>query len=449
MPRALLRSGLAGGIASIAAVALLAPAGAALADGPTTDTKVPINFHRWTTYRDWRSGHSEGLVAVPGDRTGVVLARPVGTTDYTDPHTGVTKSWEYGTWLSPQYNLNFGATELVSSWNANTPAGTWLQVELHGTYSNGQSTPWYVMGRWASGDSDIMRTSVDGQQDAYSDISTDTFEISDPTATDVRLTGYQLKLTVYRTPGSHVVPRVWQVGAFASNVPARFDVPVSTPTKNKAVELPVPRYSQDVHAGQYPQYDNGGEAWCSPTSSEMVIEYWGHHPTAQQMSWVDPTYADPSVDQAARMTYDYQYEGAGNWPFNAGYASSYGLDAIVTQLHSLNEIEQLVRHGIPVVTSQSFLSSELDGAGYNTSGHLMVIIGFTKDGDVIANDPASPTDPAVRHVYKRHQFETVWLRTKRYRANGTIGGGSGGVVYLYKPHWMPLPPVLDRTSPNW
>jgi Peptidase_C39 like family len=204
-----------------------------------------------------------------------------------------------------------------------------------------------------------------------------------------------------------------------------------------------------VHAGQYPQYDNGGEAWCSPTSSEMVIEYWGHHPTAQQMSWVDPTYADPSVDQAARMTYDYQYEGAGNWPFNAGYASSYGLDAIVTQLHSLNEIEQLVRHGIPVVTSQSFLSSELDGAGYNTSGHLMVIIGFTKDGDVIANDPASPTDPAVRHVYKRHQFETVWLRTKRYRANGTIGGGSGGVVYLYKPHWMPLPPVLDRTSPNW
>src|SRR5690242_8342057 len=121
MPRALLRSGLAG----LATAALLAPASAALAD-PTTDTKVPINFHRWTTNRDWRSGHSEGLAALPGDRTGVVLARPVGTADYTDPHTGITKSWEYGTWLSPQYHLNFGATELVSSWNANTPAGTWL-----------------------------------------------------------------------------------------------------------------------------------------------------------------------------------------------------------------------------------------------------------------------------------------------------------------------------------
>jgi len=36
-----------------------------------------------------------------------------------------------------------------------------------------------------------------------------------------------------------------------------------------------------------------------------------------------PRYADPQVDQGARYTYDYQYEGCGNWPFNAAYAATY------------------------------------------------------------------------------------------------------------------------------
>lgn len=88
---------------------------------------------------------------------------------------------------------------------------------------------------------------------------------------------------------------------------------------------------------------------------------------------------------------------------------------------------------IPVITSQSFLKTELDGAGYGTAGHLMTVIGFTKDGDVIANDPASPDNAAVRHVYKRRQFENIWLRTKRHDANGQVKSGSGGVCYLYFP----------------
>ena len=102
--------------------------------------------------------------------------------------------------------------------------------------------------------------------------------------------------------------------------------------------------------------------------------------------------------------------------------------AVVTRLSSLTDAERLIHAGIPVITSQSFLKPELDGAGYGTAGHLMTVIGFTEDGDVIANDPASPDNAAVRHVYKRRQFENIWLRTKRHerkrQGHGRFAEGS-------------------------
>lgn len=390
-----------------------------------------VDNHAWTSYADWCTGTAQGTRAVAGARPGLAIGAPLGSVDYTDPHTKTTAAWEYATWTSPVHQLSVPATETIASWNAHTPAGTWIQVELHGTYSDGTDTPWCVMGRWAAGDQDIKRTSVDGQTDGKSTIWTDTFSIDDAT-TGLRLASYRLRLTLYRKPGTQLTPTVWRLGAMGSDVPDRFTVPASTPGLVR--ELTVPRYSQEIHVGQYPEYDNGGEAWCSPTSSQMIIEYWGGRLTPEQLAWVDPAFADPQVDNAARFTYDYQYEGCGNWPFNAAYAATYkDLQGVVTRLGSLGDLETLIAAGIPAITSQSFLSSELTGAGYGTSGHLMTVIGFTADGDVIANDPNSPTDPAVRRVYNRREFENIWLRTKRYNASGNLSSGTGGVCYLYFP----------------
>lgn len=287
------------------------------------------------------------------------------------------------------------------------------------------------MGRWASADTDVRRTSVDDQTDGRSTVWTDTFSLDDA-ASGLRLVSYRLRLTLYRTPGTRLTPTVHRVGAMASDVPDRFTVPATTP--GAARELAVPRYSQNVHVGEYPEYDNGGEAWCSPTSSQMIIEYWGRTPTPEDLSWVKPGLADPQICHAARHTFDYQYEGCGNWPFNAAYAATYeDMNAVITRLGSLTDLEQLVAAGIPVITSQSFFKGELTGAGYGTSGHLMTVIGFTADGDVIANDPASPSNDAVRRVYQRREWENVWLRTKRYDANGAVRGGTGGVCYIYWP----------------
>ncbi|MET7446991.1 MULTISPECIES: peptidase C39 family protein [unclassified Streptomyces] len=418
--------------AGAGAVASAGPAGAAptrTSSAPSADSLVDNRF--WSTYTEWRCGSSAGTRAVAGRRAGLEISAPAGRTDYTDPHTGTTSTWEYATWTSPVHRLAVPATEVIASWNAHAPKGTWIQIELRGGYADGTDTPWYVMGRWASGDTDIRRTSVDDQTDGRSTVWTDTLSLDDA-ASGLRLVSYRLRLTLHRTPGTRLTPTVHRVGAMGSDVPDRFTVPATAP--GVARELTVPRYSQNVHVGEYPEYDNGGEAWCSPTSSQMIIEYWGRRPTAEDLSWVKPGIADPQVCHAARYTFDYQYDGCGNWPFNAAYAATYkDMNAVVTRLGSLTDVEKLIAAGIPVITSQSFLKEELTGAGYGTSGHLMTVIGFTADGDVIANDPASPSNDAVRRVYRRREWENIWLRTKRHDASGAVRSGTGGVCYLYWP----------------
>ncbi|MFB8117832.1 peptidase C39 family protein [Streptomyces sp. NPDC056465] len=429
------RTVLTAALAAAAGAGTVASAGPASA-APTRTPSAPaaaslVDNRFWTSYTDWRFGSSAGTRAVAGRRPGLVISAPAGTTDYADPHTGTTSTWEYATWTSPVHRPAVPATEVIASWNAHTPQGTWIQIELRGSYSDGTDTPWYVMGRWASGDTDIRRTSVDDQTDGRSTIWTDTFSLDDA-ASGLRLVSYRLRLTLHRTPGSRLTPTVHRIGAMASDVPDRFTVPATTPGVTR--ELAVPRYSQNVHVGQYPEYDNGGEAWCSPTSSQMIIESWGRRPTAEDLAWVKPGIDDPQVCHAARYTFDHQYDGCGNWPFNAAYAATYkDMNAVVTRLGSLTDLEKLIDAGIPAITSQSFVKDELTGAGYGTSGHLMTVIGFTADGDVIANDPASPSNDAVRRVYRRREWENIWLRTKRYDASGAVRGGTGGVCYLYWP----------------
>ncbi|ALG06103.1 C39 family peptidase [Kibdelosporangium phytohabitans] len=382
--------------------------------------QAPVDYHSWQSRDFFYAGHRDGLIPT---LRGLRISRPAGVIDHAEPGTRARK-YEYGTWTSPFYRHGFDATQLVASWNATTPKGTWLNVEMRGRTSAGAETIWYGMGRWASNDTDIRRTSLPQQSDGNGYVDVDTFVAKST------LRGYQLRVTLLRAAGSNESPTLSMAGAMTSAIPDRFTVPTSPSGGAWGKELKVPAYSQNIHVGQYPEYGGGGEAWCSPTSTQMVVEYWGKRPSKEDLSWVDPSYADPSVDHAARYTYDKDYDGTGNWPFNTAYAATYGLKAHVTRLRSLTELEHYIKRGIPVITSQSFLSTELDGAGYGTSGHIMVVIGFTKDGDVIVNDPASSSNDRVRNVYKRAQFENIWQRTKRYRADGSVASGPGGVAYI-------------------
>lgn len=388
-----------------------------------------ISYHEWTTTGQFAAGTFAGAAAATN---AVTFGAAVGQRSYGDADHPA-RLYNYDTWTSPLFVPGFELTELVASWDANTPAGTWLQVEMAGRTVAGGTTKWYVMGRWAAANTDIDRTSVGGQGDSNGTIAVDTFLA----AKGVTLTAYRLRVTLYRLPSVPSGPTVRSLGALASGLPDDKKVAVSPLGGAEGITLDVPRYSQDVHLGEYPQYDGGGEAWCSPTSTEMVVEYYGKYPPPAALAAIP--YADPSVDYAAQRTYDWHYNGTGNWPFNAAYAASYGLDAFVTQLRSLAEAERFIKAGIPLTASVSFKSSELDGAGYSTNGHLMDIVGFTRSGDVVVNDPVSPTDAGVRRIYNRAQFENVWLPASR----------SGGIVYVIHDAAHPLPPNMAGLSKNW
>jgi hypothetical protein len=334
-----------------------------------------------------------------------------------------------GSWTSPLVTTGFGFVELVASWNVDTPPGTYVQVEMKGITSKNTETKWYVMGKWAYGEETILRTSVGGQGDADGYIAIDTFF-----AKDKPLTAYRLKVTLSGSAGAS--PEVRMLGAFASDPRNAKPATPSPVGVGAGTELAVPQYSQEIHAGEYPQFDNGGEAWCSPTSTSMVLGYWGAGPSPADYSWVDPSYADPWVDHAARYTFDYHYDGAGNWPFNTAYAAHWGLDGFVTQLHSLTEVEQFIDARIPLVASVAANPNKLTGflLDKGTNGHLLVIRGFTATGDVIVNDPAAENDGTVRRIYDRAEFERAWLPA------------SGGVVYVITPPGASLPTSL---AGNW
>ena len=376
---------------------------------------APIQFTRFASASAFAGGTLAGLVL---DTDRLVI----------------TSGAASGTWLSPPTEPGFAFTRLVASWNADTPADGRLRVDVQVTTVLGETSDWYALGTWAADDHALVRTSINGQADALGKVDTDTLAArADPFAS------YALRVRLDRASSDDPSPSVRMLGAQVSSFKYSPGSATSAWLGADSVELPVASLSQEVHARQYPQWGGGGEAWCSPTSTEMVVEYWGKSPSTEDLAWVDPNYADPSVDFAARSTYDAAYRGTGNWPFNTAYAARFGLFAFVTQLRSLAEAELFIRAGIPLVASIASGPGELDGFLFSggTNGHLVVIVGFDANGRPIVNDPAAWTNATVRRVYDRAQFERAWLR------------GSSGTVYVIHPVDVPLPTPPEDATPNW
>src|SRR5205823_2185273 len=156
----------------------------------------------------------------------------------TDPYANVAESvfgpadgsgdYLSGTWTSDVVtDLHFGFNELVSSWNAQTPPGTWIQIEVQPTIDDnkgGHLAKWYILGRWTYEDADTFggvhdplggfhRTSVGHQGDADGYVAIDTFFAKDHPAT-----AYRLRVTLFRRVTTTDSPTLTRLSVIASNL---------------------------------------------------------------------------------------------------------------------------------------------------------------------------------------------------------------------------------------
>jgi hypothetical protein len=308
----------------------------------------------------------------------------------------------------PVVTAAFPFSEAVPSWNASTPAGSWLEVQLRARIGS-RWTAWYNMGVWASDPATLERHSVSGQSDADAYVDVDTLKLG-KRGEPLTATAYQLKFRLFAR-GRNALPSLTNAAVAVSTAPI---TPAALSPGNSTLWdrlLPVPECSQMV-------YPDGGEVWCSPTSVAMVLGYWEGRRGP----------CEPGVRAAVSGVYDSVYEGHGNWPFNAAYAGSGGLEAYVTRFTSMSQAEEWIAAGVPVIISYSWGRGQLTGAPIPASnGHLAVLTGFDAKGNPVVNDPAAPSNEAVQRSYSRAELERLWLQ------------GSGGTAYLIYPAGKTVP----------
>ena len=304
--------------------------------------------------------------------------------------------------LSPEIKSPAGWNELVVSWNAAAPAGSYLKVEAR-AMAPGHNTKFYALGLWSPDDRAFPRASVSGQKAADGDVKVDTLVLNQ------LANAVQIRLTLGGTSGK--CPSLKFLGLSFCNTKI---TPKIFPPNRAAWGkiIPTPERSQQSYAS--------GNGWCSPTSLSMVLARWGN--VAQRADW------NLDASEVAMRVLDHNFKKAtGNWSFNTAFAGSLdGMRAYVTRFNAISELEDWIAVGIPVVISARYDLLQ-DGRAEDLNGHLTVCRGFTENGDLVINDPWTDTKvESVRHIYKRENVLRAWAT-------------SHNTVYLVYPENTKLP----------
>lgn len=289
---------------------------------------------------------------------------------------------------SPEIKAPIAWDELVVSWNADAPSGTYLKIEARGIYPD-RETKFYTLGLWSEDTSKFPRESVRQQKDSDGRVSTDTLILSQPCErTQIRIT--------LGSADKNVEPKLKFLGLSFLNSKAEM---VSLPPNKKAWGkiIETPERSQN----SYPEE----QGWCSPTSLAMVMMRWSSVLKRPELN-ID-------VRECAAAVLDKNY-GTGNWPFNTAFAGKFPqMRGYISRFTDISELEDWIAAGIPVIISSPGHLLE-EGRKNTGSGHVVTVIGFTETGDVVINDPAMRIEKrkTVQRTYKRENVIKAWKTSK-------------------------------------
>lgn len=286
----------------------------------------------------------------------------------------------------------FGAA--VLSLDATVPDGASVEALIRVRLDNGKISPWFSLGKYGVG-------SIKSEPWKEVRVEVDVLRVEPPrTATEI-----QYRLDLERGSASDS-PEVRAVTLVTYRREDRKPF-CAEPSAAWGKVLPVPQRSQTTEEPRI-----RGRV-CSPTSVAMVLEFYGVNlPTAKicEAVW----------DGGARIY--------GNWPWNTAFANcalrEKNFESFVARFSSLEELEAEIAAGHPVVIALRWAKGELTDAAVSSSdGHLLVVVGFTGNGDVVVNDPAAHPAKAesVRRIYLRRDVYRCWLEN------------ADGIAYVFHP----------------
>lgn len=321
-----------------------------------------------------------------------------------------------GVLISQVITTKFPFNVIVPSWNCLAPQKTGVRIEIRAGMED-RWTDWFEISQWGreiTARGDGVKKSWDGYVDA------DTLELYQ----HYNNIQYRVTLISYNGTQTPQLKRLALVYTDKYQLGERDDVQ-SSEAWGKVLDVPF--FSQMVEepsiAGRI----------CSPTSMTMVLNYFQKElPTSK----------------VADLAYDPLNGIYGNWPYTGAVAGEMGLKSYVTRFPDWRGVEEQIIKGNPVIISIRFGTNQLTNSPISSSsGHIIVVRGFTKDGNVICNDPAAYTKDKGQVIYDREELRKAWSNgvaiitepeQKRDISPWLLAGGVATIVAAIALIWMLL-----------
>lgn len=292
----------------------------------------------------------------------------------------------------------------VASWNASTPEGSHVEIQLRVWIQNGKKeekpSHWYSWGIWgAHTDRKSVSVSEENAPDKGISMDTDTLILSEGEAV-----GFQWRALLSRkddSPSLYLlgvsVPKREEEGEMASTGPVPW--PQHLPLNAKTPVTPCSQLLRD------PVF---ARVICSAVTIQMLAGRGNDDFLPEEIAWCD---------------YDSAMDGHGNWSFSTAMAGELGYKAWAAYCSPEELLEELAS-GYPVGASVRYSNEPdheklpyLENAPGNTPGHLLVLYGYERNEKelwLLAADPYGEKNETVCRRYRWEQFLKAWSGRMTY-----------------------------------
>ncbi len=301
-----------------------------------------------------------------------------------------------GEYVSRVIKTKFPVNEIVPSYNIKYSEGCGFSIRLRISSDNKKWSPWFYLGKSGK----VNDNSKKILENSWGKVIVDYLVLAEN-----KFANYiQYKITFFSNK-SDAIPSMSLFAISYSNSTSdkklytKFRKKVKIKKKDWNKKLPVPFRSQLQEDKKYRWYV------CSPTCVSMLLEYYG---------------IKEKTRKVVKKAYDDEYKIYGIWPKAINTAVQYGLKGWLQRFRNWDDVKYQISINQPVIASIKFKKGVLSNAPIPRSrGHIIVITGFDKNGDVYVNDPVGKTEAKGMLVYKAEELAKTWF-------------DYGGVGYIIK-----------------